>query len=84
MVEDVRDMYEDGLSYYLNFTGDMIDDDGMRGYGDEDSDDEEMLEGYRDGDKEPRKPAAMPKKKKDKDDDDDSDEDAGSKPPGDK
>jgi hypothetical protein len=28
MAEDVRDMYEDALSYYLNFTGDMIEDDG--------------------------------------------------------
>jgi hypothetical protein len=41
MAEDVRDMYEDALSYYLNFTGDMIEDDGYTGqYGDEDSDEE--------------------------------------------
>lgn len=41
MSEDVRDMHEDALSYYLNFTGDMIDEDGYRGYGDEDDSDEE-------------------------------------------
>ena len=43
MSEDVRDMYEDALSYYLNFTGDMIDEDGYRdGYGDESGSDDEM------------------------------------------
>ena len=42
MAEDVRDMHEDALSYYLNFTGDMIDEDGyMEGaYGQEDSGEE--------------------------------------------
>ena len=43
MSEDVRDMYEDALSYYLNFTGDMIDEDGYHdGYGDESGSDDEM------------------------------------------
>ena len=81
MSEDVRDMHEDALSYYLNFTGDMIDEDGYRGYGDEDDSDEEYNPEDRDPNN-PRKPETMPKKKKN--DGSDSEDAPGGKPPGDK